>query len=51
MTDDVITVYRNKLNRPFYSYGGSESEVDLVLLYNVNQFILMVTSIFQGQFP
>ena len=35
---------------------GSESEVDLVLiqtflLYNVNQVILMVISIFQGQFP
>ena len=35
----------------FTVMGGSESEVDLVLLYNVNQFILMVTSIFQGQFP
>ena len=35
---------------------GSEIGVDLVLiqtflLYSVNQVILMLTSIFQGQFP
>ena len=40
----------------FTVMGGSECEVDLVLiqtflLYYVNQVILMVISIFQGQFP
>ena len=40
----------------FTVMDGSESEVDLVLiqtflLYTVNQVILMVISIFQGQFP
>ena len=43
-------------NRPFYSHHGSEAEGDLVLiqtflLYYVNQVILMLTSIFQEQFP
>ena len=43
-------------NRPFYSYGWKRGWGDLVLvqtflLYYVNQVILMLTSIFQGQFP
>ena len=42
-------------NRSLYFMGGSEAGVDLVLiqtflLYNVNQVILMLTSIFRGQF-
>ena len=42
-------------DRPLYFMGGSEAGVDLVLiqtflLYNVNQVILMLTSIFRGQF-
>ena len=40
----------------FTVMDGSEAGVDLVLLqtfllYYVNQVILMLTSIFQGQFP
>ena len=40
----------------FTVVDGSEAGVDLVLiqtflLYYVNQVILMLTSIFQGQFP
>ena len=46
-------------NRPFYSWSvmdGGEAEGELVLiqtflLYYVNQVILMLTSIFQEQFP
>ena len=42
--------------RHFTVKDGSEADGDLVLiqtflLYHVNQFILMLTSIFQGQFP
>ena len=42
-------------NRPLYFMGVSEAGVDLVLiqtflLYNVNRVILMLTSIFRGQF-
>ena len=40
----------------FTVMDGSEADADLVLiptflLYYVNQVILMITSIFQGQFP
>ena len=41
-------------NRPFYSYGWKRVDLVLIqtfLLYYVNQVILMLTSIFQGQFP
>ena len=45
-----------KLIGHFTVMDGSEAGVDLVLLqtfllYYVNQVILMLTSIFQGQFP
>ena len=56
--------YRSSLNEKFRFniighftvMDGSEAGVDLVLiqtflLYYVNQVILMLTSIFQGQFP
>ena len=45
-----------KLIGHFRVMGGSEAEGDFALiqtflLYHVNQFILMLTSIFQEQFP
>ena len=48
-----IQVHRN---RPFYNYGRSNGNGDLILIqtflfYYVNQAILMLISIFQGQFP
>ena len=50
---------RSRIMYPFFNFtvmDGSEGDGDLVLiqtfpLYYVNQVILMLTSIFQGQFP
>ena len=46
------------MNRPFTVMDGSEAGGDLVLietlkflLYYVSQVVIMLTSIFQGQFP
>ena len=60
----IVLVTSNKLNdHPrirkighFTVMDGGEAGVDLVLIqtflfYHVNQVILMLTSIFQGQFP
>ena len=60
MSDDVklkesASIVNKVSIRPFYSYG-SEAEGDLVLiqaflLYYLNQVILILSSIFQEQFP
>ena len=52
----LVRYYKTSLIGHFTVMDGSEAGVDLVLiqsflLYYVNQVILMLTSIFQGQFP
>ena len=56
--EGFISASRSKeLNGPFYSYGWKgrwgwpRFETNLSALYYVNQVILMLTNIFQGQFP
>ena len=52
----IVILFVYLLIGHFTVVGGSEAEVDLVLIqtslpYCVNQVILMLTSIFQEQFP
>ena len=57
LTDqDILLNLIRPIIGPFTVMDGSEADGDLVLvqtflLYYVNQVILMLTSIFQGQFP
>ena len=54
--ESVLKIRDTTLIGHFTVMDGSEADGDLVLvqtflLYYVNQVILMLTSIFQGQFP